>query len=483
MSDGKDAVPAKLRDELQAIARQTCELIASVGVRWEPDRLGRVVRVCQPNGAERAAAAANAKRFAGWTAAVTSLVARHTTMPPDEVRSIADDFAAHVALTAKGDPYVIEKVWRQKTLSQMQSLSERLFGVLNRLDETPVIPSAMLPFRLRVAPQPENRWHVEAALHGKRATELVAKRFTESEIEKVIRGHCGPRQTSTTLDVAALQAFGQALFASVIVKSVADLYAMTAGTDICMEIDSRDCPELPWEALHDGRDFLCLMGRSSVVRFLPGSPNATVEDIRSPLRILITPSTPRGCRWLDLDKERERIEEALAPLLHDGSVTIDVAPDGRMATAERLLRAARTAGRPYSAWHFSGHGGAGVASQSNVLAMMTAEGEAHDAEACDFCTLISDFPELRLAVLNACEAGAGTSLVSAMRGIPAVVAMQYEISDDAAITFAGELYGALADGASLERAVTMARRTLFFAPNYSEWVTPVLYVRRHGCTS
>ena len=92
---------------------------------------------------------------------------------------------------------------------------------------------------------------------------------------------------------------------------------------------------------------------------------------------------------------------------------------------------------------------------------------------------------LRLAVLNACEgarssvddpfSGVATSLVR--REIPAVVAMQLEITDRAAITFACELYAALADGYAIDAALAEARKAIFADENEVEWATPVLFMR------
>jgi len=64
------------------------------------------------------------------------------------------------------------------------------------------------------------------------------------------------------------------------------------------------------------------------------------------------------------------------------------------------------------------------------------------------------------------------------RGIPAVVAMQYEISDEAAVTFAKGFYTAIAAQHPVEQAVTRARRAVKVARrNTLEWATPVLYLR------
>jgi len=92
---------------------------------------------------------------------------------------------------------------------------------------------------------------------------------------------------------------------------------------------------------------------------------------------------------------------------------------------------------------------------------------------------------LRLAVLNSCEggrsadddpfAGVASSLVRAQ--IPAVLAMQFEISDRAAAIFAGGLYESLADGYPVDAALSQARLAIFNDPNPLEWGTPVLLMR------
>jgi CHAT domain-containing protein len=102
-------------------------------------------------------------------------------------------------------------------------------------------------------------------------------------------------------------------------------------------------------------------------------------------------------------------------------------------------------------------------------------------------TLLSAHPALRLVLLNACDGGRvtpedslssiGATLVA--RGVPAAVAMQFSITDAAAIRFAEDFYRALADGGSIDVALAEARRSIFFMPNRSEWATPVL-LSRHG---
>ena len=55
--------------------------------------------------------------------------------------------------------------------------------------------------------------------------------------------------------------------------------------------------------------------------------------------------------------------------------------------------------------------------------------------------------------------------------------MQFEITDDAAITFGHVLYEAIADGYPLDAATTEARKAIYADGNLTEWGTPVLYLR------
>ena len=98
---------------------------------------------------------------------------------------------------------------------------------------------------------------------------------------------------------------------------------------------------------------------------------------------------------------------------------------------------------------------------------------------------MADHPSLRLVFLNACEGAAASqsddlaSSAAAVvrRSVPAVVAMQYSISDASAIEFARTFYESLADNLSVDAAVTDARKAVSFAaPHSLEWATPVLFL-------
>jgi CHAT domain-containing protein len=87
-------------------------------------------------------------------------------------------------------------------------------------------------------------------------------------------------------------------------------------------------------------------------------------------------------------------------------------------------------------------------------------------------------------VLNACNGAlasredtfAGTAQVLVQHGVPAVIAMQSEVMDETACSFAEKFYQALAAGLPVDACIGEVRRALAAERN-PEWGTPVLYLR------
>jgi CHAT domain-containing protein len=111
-------------------------------------------------------------------------------------------------------------------------------------------------------------------------------------------------------------------------------------------------------------------------------------------------------------------------------------------------------------------------------------GRKHLLGASDLALLVDDHYFLRLVFLNSCEGARGsprdafssTAATLVRSGIPAVVAMQYEITDRAAIEFSRSFYDAVADRLPIDAAVAEARTAVKMG-SALEWGTPVLYLR------
>jgi hypothetical protein len=133
--------------------------------------------------------------------------------------------------------------------------------------------------------------------------------------------------------------------------------------------------------------------------------------------------------------------------------------------------------------HYMGHG-AFDAEHGGRLLFTDRSGRGLPVTGGDLGVMLRDHTSIRVAILNACEAGrcdpedpfAGVADTLVRRGIPAVIAMQFEVTDDAAIEFAPALYGALAAGRPVDAAVAEARKAIYTVSPL-EWATPVLYLR------
>src|SRR3954467_7835740 len=73
---------------------------------------------------------------------------------------------------------------------------------------------------------------------------------------------------------------------------------------------------------------------------------------------------------------------------------------------------------------------------------------------------------------------AGTAAALVRAGVTAVTAMQFEITDRAAIAFSRGFYTALSAGRGVDDAVSSGRAAIIgLSSRTLEWVTPVLYLR------
>jgi tetratricopeptide (TPR) repeat protein len=217
-----------------------------------------------------------------------------------------------------------------------------------------------------------------------------------------------------------------------------------------------------------------------VVRYLEFQGRVRPLAVRPPLRILVLIASPTDFPGLDATAEWEKLHEALRDLENAGRVQVDRLSGGTLGHLQRQLRR-----HDYHVFHYIGHGGYDAQVDDGVLILEGANKRGQQVSGQDLGVLLHDHRTLRLAVLNSCEGArggradpySGTAQSLVRQGIPAVVAMQFEITDTAAITLARSLYEAVADGYPLDAAMAEARKAVRHEPNPVEWGTPVLYLR------
>ena len=238
---------------------------------------------------------------------------------------------------------------------------------------------------------------------------------------------------------------------------------------------------LPWELLYDarGRAFPAQSEITPLVRFLDVTSEPDPIQVNGPLRVLTIISSPTDLPELDVQREWARIETAMGPKVREGLVVVDKLPE---PTTDELGDWLLT--HDVHVLHFIGHGDFDSTSGEGFVFFQNDRGGADRVTADILGPFVHDHDPLRMVVLNACRGArvsakdpyGGMAQGLVQQGATAVVAMQFPITDRAAVMFTGKFYGALAAGLPVEQAVSYARKALQ-AKFHSEWATPVLFMR------
>jgi tetratricopeptide (TPR) repeat protein len=228
------------------------------------------------------------------------------------------------------------------------------------------------------------------------------------------------------------------------------------------------------------------------VRYLETAGSPEQMGVDGPLRILGMIADPATGEWpkLDVAKERDRINRGIDKLQRDGRIDFQWVPGG----TGRDLMTKLMEGK-WHIFHFIGHGGVEESQGDDVesdfeergfIVMVDEYGNPKKRFASDLATmLVGASNSLRLVVLNCCESAKinvgekfGNPAIGLMKGgwLPAVVAMQFPITDDAAIAMSEGFYTALANNSPVDDAIMKARGFIALESRV-EFGIPVLYMR------
>jgi hypothetical protein len=344
-----------------------------------------------------------------------------------------------------------------------------------------------------VSSLPDGRYRVSLSSPSGEATEDVSAPFTPQELEDFHAVFTRQREGVTRAQEAATaRTFGGRLFDFLIRKneSINQLYTASlaqAGADgvrLRLAVDrAKGLDDIAWEFLRDPqRDFLALSRSTPLVRYTAQFSPRPALPVKLPLRVLVMISTPTGYEALDVEGEWQRLNEATAELQKRKLLVLERLDTATLIALQRTLRT-----RDYHVFHYIGHSAYDSLANQGLLVFEGegANGRAQLVSAGSLSREIGEEGTIRLVVLNSCKsaqgtqedafAGIATSLVA--RGIPAVVAMQFEITDPAAQAFAEEFYRAIAETLPIESAVSEGRRAIANRIQNIEWATPILYMR------
>ncbi|MGK5731548.1 CHAT domain-containing WD40 repeat protein [Streptomyces sp. URMC 124] len=348
-------------------------------------------------------------------------------------------------------------------------------------------------FVLEVSGGPGGRYAVavsspagEGSLSADLDTEAVGARLADLQ-RAVLASSVTPRAAALGLE-RPVREVGERLFRAVFDGNLRGLYAASrrqAGERdealrVVLRIRAPELAALPWELLYDedSGGYLCL--RQPLVRYVDLPEPVAPLRSEPPLKILGMTSLPRSRAPLGAESERAALAVALRPLTERGLADLEWVP-GQTADdlSRRLLRGCHVL-------HFIGHGAYDPRRHEGMITLADADGHEHHLHASALASLLSVArPRPQLVILNSCQSGMGNAedLFSStaavlVRTVPAVVAMQFAVTDKAATRFAASFYQALAQGRTVDEAVRVGRIALVVDKDDSlEWATPVLYLR------
>ncbi|MCX6050443.1 MAG: CHAT domain-containing protein [Chloroflexi bacterium] len=346
-------------------------------------------------------------------------------------------------------------------------------------------------YRARVLASPAGQATTEFTLPFSAAEQaaVIAANWSTSAA-RGIRLSVDPTSLTPALDA---KTFGTRLFAALFQGDVrtclTNSLTMTQATGTGLRIrlrlnDVLELAPLPWEYLRGPApyDFFALSEQTPIVRYLDLLQSATLLPVTLPLRILVLISDPTDILpRLAVEGEWQRLQTVLAPLQAQGSIIVERLA-ARLDTLQQRLQ---QKDNPFHILHFIGHGAFDANRQEGGLLLETVNGQGQMVSAERLSVLLYDHPSLRLAFLNACEGArggstdlfAGVAQTLVQKRMPAVIAMQYTVTDSAAIDLAASFYQAIANHYPVDAALAEARKTLYVANNQLEWGTPVLFMR------
>ena len=358
------------------------------------------------------------------------------------------------------------------------------------------------PFDLLIAPAVDGyQTRVIASLHGEAAAKfhlpesIATQRDHLRMVGGAIRAFKLVGASAPTAQPLDPQQFGAQLFTALFAGAVGTCWrqslalAEREGKGLLLRLRLDEVPELaalPWEYLYDPvrQHYLVLTGQTPVVRYLSLPAAEAPMTVEGPLHILVLTADAADYARLNIAAEEARLRTALQPLEAQGRVAVTWLANGTLADLRRALRRG-----DHHILHFIGHGWFEQEGSytDNGLLLVDEEGSGLKVGAETLGMHLHNHRALRLAFLNACEGArlagdegepfGGVAQQLVQQGLPAVIAMQFPISDRAAIELTRAFYTSLAVGNPVDAALTTARGDVYAQESVMEWGTPVLFMR------
>jgi hypothetical protein len=281
----------------------------------------------------------------------------------------------------------------------------------------------------------------------------------------------GLRQGQRTESEKPLRDLGTHLFRALFSGETLEMYRHTLvqgyklreGVRIRLQFGVPALQELPWEFMYDPEEegFLSISSWTPVVRYFSAARPASRPSEERPLRLLYVSAMPAGLAPFSEDADRRAIREGLQRLVDRNMLEIDWLTHASRESLQTRLR------EKCDIFHFFGYGGRDKDSGQAFVVLEDQAGQRQILGVDQLSVMLQD-NDIQLAVLNTNDS-VHSSAALAKAGVAGVVGWGSAVMDRDAAEFSRIFYSALADGFSVDQAVTEARKGLFLSSPALAW--------------
>lgn len=280
------------------------------------------------------------------------------------------------------------------------------------------------------------------------------------------------------------EALFRALFHSEIYTCLRRSLDAAAGRTLQIRLRFSEVPELealPWELLYDPRHNTFLARgdeNTTLVRFVETEDPQPNGPEKLPIRILAVLAHASGDPEAGFAEEKQKLQQTISQLA--SRLEIEWLQPPTFDALQTRLRE-----KQYHVFHFIGHGCFDDTGLGDLL-FVSQDGGRDAVDSQRLGAVLRQHKSLGLVFLNTCLGGkvslghpfGGIAQNLVRVGVPAVVAMQSQVTDRVAASFGHELYRHLRRQKPLDLAVAEARKAVYQKVRHnSAWASPVLYAR------
>ncbi|MEI7845877.1 MAG: CHAT domain-containing protein [Chloroflexota bacterium] len=277
------------------------------------------------------------------------------------------------------------------------------------------------------------------------------------------------------VNLEQLTSLGQSLFKLLFSQEIYSAYwqchrdQKDGGVRLRLIIEPPELAYLPWELLHDGEEFLAFQSEYPLVRGIRQEFDSKKSSISGRLKILYVWAEPQNLPALNLDQPAQSISELLKK---NKKITFDILPNATIKSLRSALL------NDYHILCFAGHGTA------NHIYF-------EDGSSCETLSAKELGRELegkatRLVFLAACRTAENhpdtstnfAQTLAIQTRLPAVMGMQFEISDLEANDLAVRFFETLSAMHPVDSALAEARKSIASEQSIPRDIfAPVLYLQ------